>query len=328
LGAGQIWQLDAAALKAAYESGEATAAGAVSELGQRIEDLNGDIGAFTTLTLDRARDDAQRLDAELAAGHDRGPLHGIPVGIKELFDVESAVTTYGSPMLADRVASADGEAVARLRRAGCIVMGLTRSHEFGWGITNQNVALGSTRNPWDLDRVPGGSSGGSAAAVGSGMVPLALGSDTGGSIRIPSAFRGAAGFKPTYGTVSKAGAVALAPSLDHPGPIARTVADLASAIVALAGYDAEDPTTLRRDFDPPDLAAGLAGVRIGLCEDLHYLEPTSDHRAVFDRAVEAAAAAGAEVVAVELPEAGVIRGSFAATQMAEARQYHEADLGF
>ena len=245
---------------------------------------------------ERALDEARQRSDELSRGEWAGPLHGIPVAIKELFDVEGAIGCYGSTILARRIASSDAAAVARWRAAGAIVVGTTRSHEFGWGITTQHATLGSTLNPWNTDRVPGGSSGGSAAAVAAGMVPLALGSDTGGSIRIPACFCGIAGIKPTYGLVSKRGAVSLAPSLDHPGPLARTVTDLAIGLAAMAGYDASDPSTLP---DPTAFGPGesrrcpVSGS--GVAADLHPRALRDDHQDRFVAATEAMSEAGAHV---------------------------------
>jgi aspartyl-tRNA(Asn)/glutamyl-tRNA(Gln) amidotransferase subunit A len=213
-------------LLSGYDCGEFSPRDVVAELSARIQQVDSSIGAFTVLTLDVALRDADACTEELAHGIRRGSLHGVPIAIKELFDVKDARTTYGSMVMGERLAEHDAEAVRRLRDAGAIILGLTRSHEFGWGITTQHARMGSTRNPWAFNRVPGGSSGGSAAAVAAGMVPIALASDTGGSIHIPSAYCGVAGLTPTYGRVSKCGAVPVAPSLD-PGLISRDVGPLA-----------------------------------------------------------------------------------------------------
>ena len=167
------------------------------------------VGAFVDVTSASAERDLAAAEAELAAGRGRGRLHGVPIAVKELFDVADADGSYGSNVLADRRAPADAAVVASLRRAGAVVVGTTRAHEFGWGITTQHATRGSTHNPWHLDRIPGGSSGGSAAAVAAGMVPLAVASDTGGSVRIPAAFCGVFGLKTTPGRISRRGGVAL-----------------------------------------------------------------------------------------------------------------------
>lgn len=322
----EIWRLGVGALRQAYDDRSVSPVEATDALIDRIDRLDLAVSAITTRTTERARRDAEALTAELAGGSDRGPLHGIPVVIKELFDVGGAETTYGAPMLVGRVPPEDAAAVRRLREAGCIVLGLSRSHEFGWGITTQNPILGSTRNPWALERVPGGSSGGSAAALAMGFAPLALGSDTGGSIRIPAAFCGVAGIKPTYGRIPKHGAVGLAPSLDHPGPLAREVSDLIPALAALAGHDPADPTTW---LPPTPFEAGATGerLRFGLCPDLHLRALADDHQRLFEDTMARLGDVG-DVVEVGFPGAGGIRDVFAAIQMAEAYDYHANVMGF
>ncbi len=322
-----LWQHSATQLADAYRRGAVSPLEVVESSLRRIDHLDPSIGAFREVLYERAIEEARRRSDELAGDEWRGALHGVPVAIKELFDVESAVGCYGSTILADRVAVSDAAAVARWRQAGAIVVGTTRSHEFGWGITTQHATLGSTLNPWNRDRVPGGSSGGSAAAVATGMVPLALGSDTGGSIRIPACFCGVAGIKPTYGRVSKRGAVSLAPSLDHPGPLARTVPDLALGLSAMAGYDASDPATLS---DPPpsdSVTFSLAGVRIGLVTDLHPRALREDHRARFDAATRSVSQGGARLVPLSFRGAEEIRPTFATIQMAEAHHTHSSVMG-
>jgi aspartyl-tRNA(Asn)/glutamyl-tRNA(Gln) amidotransferase subunit A len=250
------------------------------------------------------------------------------VAVKELFDVAGAVGCYGSMIFADRVSPADAELVRRLRAAGAIIIGTTRSHEFGWGITTQHERLGSTFNPWALDRVPGGSSGGSAVALATGMVPLAIGSDTGGSIRIPAGFCGVAGLKPTYGRIPKRGGVSLAPSLDHPGPMARSIEDTLDAFTAIAGFDAADVSTI--DEPPPSLDAvtkGIDGIRIALAPDLHLTALDTAHSAVFDKVVDLVENGGAELVEVGIPDAAEIRPAFGNIQMAEAFHFHNTTLG-
>lgn len=313
---GQLWQMGVGELRAAYRRGETTPSEVVEALIERIERLDERVGAFTTTTFDRARHRAQICSGELRRGDGHHPpLHGIPVAVKELYDVARAETTCGSALFTGRVPEDDAEAVSRLRRDGAIVLGLTRSHEFAWGITTQSERTGSTRNPWDLERVPGGSSGGSAAAVALGFAPLALGSDTGGSIRIPACFCGVAGFKPTYGAVPLDGACPLAPSLDHGGPLARRVEDLVDAHGVLAGADlALSPVRL------PEL-------RVGLSPDLHIVPLADDHQRVFDHVAGAIRAGGAEVIEVGFPGAASIYEVFAKIQLYEAYRVHTHTLG-
>jgi len=311
-----------------YGRGDLSPREVLGALVARIEQLDSSLGAFTELTLERAARTADTCTEALTRGVVRGPLHGIPVAIKELFDVEGARTTYGSLLLHDRVAEHDAAAVRRLRQAGAIILGLTRSHEFGWGITTQHAQRGGTRNPWDRSRVPGGSSGGAAAAVAAGMVPIALGSDTGGSIRIPSAYCGVAGLKPTYGRISRHGAVPLAPSLDHPGFISRDVRDLAIALSAVAGYDFDDPTTSAEalpGFDHKD--SGLADLLIGLAPALHHPTLQPDHAAVFQSALNAITREGGELREIQIPAAAEIRSTFDTIQRAEAYYEHAHSLG-
>ena len=323
----ELWQLSAIELTDAYQRGKVSPQEVIDASLRRIERLDPAVGAFREVFHERAMNEARERSNELARGEWAGPLHGIPVAIKELFDVEGAVGCYGSTILSDRIAPSDAAAVARWREAGAIVIGITRSHEFGWGITTQHAELGSTLNPWNTDRVPGGSSGGSAAAVAVGMVPLALGSDTGGSIRIPACFCGIAGIKPTYGRVAKRGAVSLAPSLDHPGPLARTIPDLAVGLAVMAGFDASDPSTLSVPAPSESVEPSLAGIKVGIVPDLHLRALREDHQARFDVATEAVSEAGAILVGLAFPEAEEIRPAFATIQMAEAYHTHSSVLG-
>ena len=207
----------------------------------RIEALDPTLVAFIARTFESALADAKRADQELARGVDRGPFQGIPVTLKDLYDSAGVATTAGSRIFADNVAKADSAVTARLREGGAVLLGKTNLHEWAFGVTNQNPHFGNAKNPHDTARIPGGSSGGSAIAVAAGMCAVSLGSDTGGSIRIPAALCGISGLKPTYGRISLRGVVPLAWSLDHAGPLARTVRDLAITLGQLAGYDPADP---------------------------------------------------------------------------------------
>ena len=325
----ELWKLTAEELRLGYERQEVSPLEVVDALLARIERLNPKLGAFRQVLAESARREAFRLTEELAGGRSRGPLHGIPVAVKELIDVEGALGCYGSEVFATRISERDAETVGRLRAAGAIIIGVTRSHEFGWGITTQHSHLGSTRNPWDTDRVPGGSSGGSAAALAAGMVPLALGTDTGGSVRIPAAFCGVAALKPTFGSISRRGVVPLAPSLDHVGPMARSVGDLAIALEVLAGFDPEDPATDRRPLPPLlNISGGrLDGIRVGTAPSLHLTPLAPAHEEIFTRALAAAAELGAEIIEITVPLAERIRPAFTAIQMAEAYHTHSITLG-
>jgi aspartyl-tRNA(Asn)/glutamyl-tRNA(Gln) amidotransferase subunit A len=295
----------------------------VEALAGRIAAVDGELGGFTALCLERARDEARAAEQAWRRGEAR-PLEGVPFGVKDLFDTEDVRTAYGSPMFADHVPVRDAAAVSRARAAGAILVGKTQTHEFAWGITSVNPALGSAHNPWNRERISGGSSGGSAVVLAAEEVPLALGSDTGGSIRVPAAFCGIVGLKPTYGRISAAGAWPLARSLDHPGPMARSPRDAALLLEATAGVDPDDPATV----DVPlgalrdALAGGLEGLVVGLCPDLHLVPLAPDIAAVFEAATRAMASAGARLVERRFPEAELILPTFRTIQGAEALDTH------
>src|SRR5262245_50974766 len=203
----------------------------------RIQRLNPKLNAFITVTAEQAMTDAQRAEAEIMKGRWRGPLHGMPVGLKDLFDTAGVRTTAASAFFADRVPTEDAEVVRRLKAAGAVIVGKQNMHEFAFGATSVPSHFGAVRNPWSRDHVAGGSSGGSAAAVAASLCYGALGSDTGGSIREPASFCSIVGLKPTYGRVSTRGVIPLSWSLDHVGPLARTVLDAAVLLQAIAGHD-------------------------------------------------------------------------------------------
>jgi aspartyl-tRNA(Asn)/glutamyl-tRNA(Gln) amidotransferase subunit A len=292
-------------------------------LAARIGAVDELLGGFTALCLERALQEARDSEAAWARGEARA-LEGVPFGVKDLFDTEGVRTAYGSPMFASNVPARDAEAVRRARKAGAILVGKTQTHEFAWGITSVNRALGSAHNPWALDRVSGGSSGGSAVVLAAGEVPIALGSDTGGSIRVPAAFCGVVGLKPTFGRISGAGAWPLARSLDHPGPMARSPADAALLLEALSGVDPADPVTedVLLGNVRGDLERGLDGMVVGLCEDLHRVPLARGVGNVFEATLRTLEAAGGRLVEVALPEAELVLPSFRTIQSAEALDTH------
>jgi len=313
----EIITLSAAQLVAAYRARTLSPVEVVDAFAERIERLDPDLGAFTTLCLERAREEAVAAEAAYRDGADARRLEGVPFGVKDLFDTAEVRTTYGSPMFADHVPEHDAEAVRRVRAAGAILVGKTQTHEFAWGITSVNELMGTSLNPWATDRISGGSSGGSAVALAADLVPLALGSDTGGSIRVPSSFCGTVGLKPTYGRISLEGIFPLAGSLDHPGPMARNPADAALLFGVLVD---EAPAALGS-------GDGLRGVRVGLCPDMHLTPLTPEIEAAYRSAVDAAAGVGAELVEVPLPEAAGAYQAFGAVQRCEALRTHtEAGL--
>jgi aspartyl-tRNA(Asn)/glutamyl-tRNA(Gln) amidotransferase subunit A len=310
--------LTARQLLEAYRARSVSPLEVVEALAARIDERDAQLGAFTTLCLERARAEASLAEAAYRRGEAAGALAGVPFGVKDLFDTAAVRTTYGSPMFAEHVPGEDAAAVRRAREAGAILIGKTQTHEFAWGITSVNPLMGTSHNPWDTERISGGSSGGSAVALAAHLVPLALGSDTGGSIRVPSAFCGTIGLKPTYGRISTAGIFPLARSLDHPGPMARTAADAMLLFEAIAGGGRVAPAAM-----PPGGAGdGLSGIRIGVCPDLHVVALAPDVQNAVDAATEAAERLGAALIEVALPEAADAYATFGVIQRAEALFTH------
>src|SRR5215218_553930 len=236
---------------------------------ERIAAMDAEVNAFITVTADEAVEAARRVALERERGRSPGPLAGVPIALKDLFDTAGVRTTAGSKFFADRVPDTDAAVVSKLRAAGAVVLGKLNMHEWALGVTNDNPHYGTCHNPRALDRITGGSSGGSAAALAAGMCSAALGSDTGGSIRIPASLCGVVGLKPTYGRVSGRGVVPLSWSLDHVGPMARRVVDVAQLLTVIAGPDPEDPgsRTVPSDDYLSEIEDGVAGWRIGVVAD-------------------------------------------------------------
>lgn len=241
---------------------------------ERCARLNPGLNAFVTLTPDLALQAAQRAEADIARGEYRGPLHGIPIGLKDIFDTAGIRTTHGSSFYRDNVPDEDAASVSQLKQAGAIILGKCNTHEFAAGSTTNNPWYGPSRNPWDLTRSPGGSSGGSGAAVAAFLCPGATGTDTGGSIRNPAACNGIVGLKPTYGRVSLKGIYPNAMSLDHPGPLTRTVRDAGLLLQGMAGYVRDDPTSAPVPVPnfAAEIGASVNGMRFAFCPDLHFGE--------------------------------------------------------
>lgn len=299
------WE-SAGAIAARVRGGDLSARAVAEGCLTRIEAHEGALNALVHLDAERARAEADALDARVAAGEDPGPLAGVPCVIKDNLCTLDQPTTAGSRLLEGFTPPYEATAVARLRSAGAIVLGKANLDEFGMGSSGEASAYGPSRNPFDPERVPGGSSSGSAAAVAAGFAPLALGSDTGGSIRQPAALCGVVGFKPSYGRVSRSGLIAYASSLDQVGPLARSVSDLAPALDALCAPDPADMTTCAGPRGEPSFAAALEaaslrGKRLGVSPEQRALITDPEVSAALDAALDAARAAGAEVVEVPLP---------------------------
>ena len=271
----------------------------------RIAALDGRVRAFLSTRGDDALAEAEAVDRRRAAGEPLGPLAGIPVALKDnLCTADGRPTTCGSRMLENFRAPYDAEVIDRLRHAGAVVVGKTNMDEFAMGSSTENSAFAPTRNPWNLDCVPGGSSGGSAAAVAARMVPLALGSDTGGSVRQPASFCGVIGLKPTYGRISRYGLVAFASSLDQIGPFARTAEDAALLLAAVAGWDRRDATSVNRpvpDYLAAVRGANVRGLRIGLPREFFGQGLDAEVEQLIRQVLARYEAAGATLVEVDLP---------------------------
>ncbi len=277
----------------------------VEALLARIERLDPRLNVFIRLDAEAALDAARAAEREIATGHVRGPLHGVPVGIKDIIDVAGLPTTCHSKILLDNVAEADAAAVAKLRQAGAVILGKLSTHEFATGGPCFDLPFPPARNPWNPDHHPGGSSSGSGAGVCAGLFPLALGTDTGGSVRNPASTCGIVGMKPTYGLVSRRGVFPLAFTLDHVGPLTRTAADAALLLDAIAGHDAADagsaPTTARH-FGR-DLLRGVRDMRVGFVRHFHETDMPANPEvtAALEDAARVLQAEGAEVRTIKLP---------------------------
>ena len=280
----------------------------------KIARENPRLNAFITVLDDSARARASAMDAELSHGIDRGPMHGVPIAHKDLVYTKGVRTTGGSKILKDFVPDHDADIAINLDKAGAVLVGKTNLHEFAYGITSTNPHFGAVRNPWDTERIPGGSSGGSGAAVAAGILPMATGTDTGGSIRIPASFCGVTGLKPTFGLISKRGVMPLGWTMDHMGPMTKTVRDCAVAFHAMGGPDC------------PLKSADIHGLRIGLPANYYFdaldLEVSESVRT----AVQTAAALGARIVDIKVPDIDALNVVGRMLLLAEATSVHHEHL--
>jgi aspartyl-tRNA(Asn)/glutamyl-tRNA(Gln) amidotransferase subunit A len=303
----------AAALRAKKVSSLELTNQALEKLARENQRLN----AFITVDAEGARAKASAMDAELSHGLDRGPMHGIPFAHKDLVYTKGVRTTGGSKIFADFVPDHDADIAINLNNAGAVMVGKTNLHEFAYGITSTNPHYGAVRNPWDTERIPGGSSGGSGAAVAAGILPIATGTDTGGSIRIPASFCGVTGLKPTFGLISKRGVMPLGWTMDHMGPMTRTVRDTAVGFHAMAGVS--------NGYVPPQ-GVDIRGLRIGLPANYYFDKLDLEVGEAVRRAVQTAAALGARIVDVKVPDMDQLNVIGRVLLLAEATSVHEQDL--
>ena len=307
------------------EAGELSPVELVELQLSKIEQLDEKLNAFVTVVPELAKKAAKEAEMEIRAGRYRGPLHGIPIGIKDIIDTRGIVTTIGSSIFRDNVPDRDATVVKRLTKAGAVLIGKTNTHEFALGVTTNNLHYGATRNPWDLERVPGGSSGGSAAATAANLCFAALGSDTGGSVRIPSAFCGLVGLKPTYGRVSLHGVFPLATSLDHVGPLTRTVEDAAILLQEMAGFDEDDPRSLQTpvpNYRDNLSDASIEGLKIAVSEDIDQIPVDYDVIKAFRATISKIEKLGGEIIEAKLTSAKTSEEVSSIILLAEAASQH------
>lgn len=269
----------------------------------RIERLDPQLNAFITRTFEQALAQAHTAQAELRRGERRGPLHGIPLALKDLYETAAVRTTAGSKVYQDHLPAHNAFSVDRLAQAGALLLGKLNLHEIALGLTNENPHFGVCHNPWDTTRISGGSSGGSAAALAAGLCPASLGTDTGGSIRLPAALCGVVGLKPTRGRVSLRGVLPLSWNLDHAGPMARCVRDAALLLQTIAGYDPHDPYCINTPLDDylGNIAAGVQGWRIAMAADAYFQDVDAGIWQVMEAAAHLFASLGAQVERVDIP---------------------------
>jgi aspartyl-tRNA(Asn)/glutamyl-tRNA(Gln) amidotransferase subunit A len=297
---------------------------------ERIAAIDSHYNAFLVVTADKALAQAKAAEAEIAKGQWRGPMHGVPYAAKDIFDIEGMATTCHSKIRRDHRAASDAFVVKKLREAGAVLLGKVALHEFATGGPAFDLPWPPARNPWNRDLHPGGSSSGSGAALAAGMAPAALGTDTGGSVRNPATCCGIVGMKPTYGAVSLNGVFPLTHSLDHVGPMTRTVEDNAILFHAIAGHDPDDPTTAQRETPDclKDLKAGLKGLRIGVIEHFYKEDAEADPDQVraIEQAVETLRKLGARVKTIRLSPLALWTDCNRTIHQAEAYAIHERDV--
>ncbi len=320
-----ITKLSIAQLSERIRSQEITPTELVAKALERIRRIDMKINSFITVVEEDAIRQAEVLERELKNNIYRSSLHGIPLSVKDIIQIRGVKCTAGSKILSNNVAEYDAAVVEKLREAGAIIVGTNNLHEFASGVTSVNPHFGAVRNPWDLERIAGGSSGGSAASVSACMVWASLGTDTSGSIRIPAALCGVVGLKPSYGRVSKHGVIPLSWSLDHVGPITRSVEDAAIVLKAIAGYDQRDDASVFADLPdyPASLEKNLKGYKLCVLRNL-YLDNL--HRSVaraFSRVIDVLGGLGVECVELDFRYADRVRWCWAPIRLGEAAAFHD-----
>ena len=292
------------------------------------ESLNEKVNAYVSFRRDEAEKEAEQADREIASGDYKGMYHGIPMAVKDNIYLKDEVTTMSSKIHGEFVSDYDATVITKMRDAGIVFTGKLNMHEYAWGITNNSPHFGAVRNPWNLDKIPGGSSGGSGAGVAADMTTATLGTDTAGSIRIPSSSCGIVGLKPTYGRVSKYGVFPLAWSLDHVGPMTKTVKDAAGLLEVIAGYDANDPTSVNvpTDHYTSKLTGEVKGLRIGICEEYYFKNVDSGIEEQVRKAIKTLEDMGAEVETVSIPALQYAEYAELVTSLSEATTIHHRNL--
>ncbi|GAB2712535.1 amidase [Kitasatospora kifunensis] len=319
----QPYELSLAAAADAIRARQLSPVELVDSVLGRLEKVEPLLDAYVTVAAEQARRSARAAEHDAAHGRYRGPLHGVPMGLKDLIDVAGWATTASSRVRADHRAQADSTVAARLTAAGAVLLGKTHTHEFAYGLTTPQ-----TSNAWDRGRVAGGSSGGSAVAVAAGAATFSLGTDTGGSIRVPAALNGVVGLKPTYGLVPRHGVTSLSWSLDHVGPITRTVQDAALVLAVLTGHDPRDPASLATpavDYRP-GAGTDLTGLRIGLPRTYYFDHLDAQVEAAVRHAIGQLEALGARLVEIDIPMTRYIQPTLWGLVLPEATAYHERTL--
>ncbi len=328
MNAESLYYMTAAQLSEAIKRREVSSVEITKSLLDRIDKTNGAINAYVSIAADEALTAARAMDEALSAGYYFGPLHGIPVSVKDLYETKGLRTAGGGRILANNVPDEDATSVARLRRGGAVIVGKTNTHEYAYGYTTENPHYGATRNPWDTTRIAGGSSGGSGAAVAAGSAVVALGTDTGGSIRVPSSFCGITGLKPTYGRVSRKGVLPLSWSLDHAGPMVRSASDVAIVMNVMAGDDPADPASA--DVPVPNFASRLnrdiRGLRMGIPKNHFFDRIDPEVLKAVQVAIKVLEGLGAISIEVNFPHMEQAVSAWLAILLAEASSIHERDI--